>query len=200
MANGDPFILEELEGDDLIVLELFDTEMPERGVSQSVEQRVQVTRYPGLQAPTRHVMGVTDDDVTLKGAWHDGLIFERPGAVRSAAELERAAQLLVRRRRRCRLAWGTRLVLEGWVQRWQVEHRDAGFLRWTMTFSVDRSQPGEVEPYQRQELPDVDQAAEELDRQRVTLAEVVGQGLSVGRMALRRAPDLIEYVELRSGG
>jgi hypothetical protein len=160
--------------------------IPTRGVAAASTIRHHTVRYPGSARPTRHIMGITDEDIRLAGRLHDGLL-GRGEAARIVATL----QQMLRRARRCALMWGSVLVREGHIGAFTPSWYDDGFVDWELTFLVDRVDTAAEAAAPAPAPPEIATSLDEVAEERRSLVELVRQGASLTILAARKAPPVV---------
>lgn len=191
MADEYPVDIEEIEGEERLLVTLKGASLPTRGVTVPTEQRSVVVRYPGASAPTTQVMGITEGDITLSGRLIDALT--RSGEAIETSDLLRR---LVRRRRRCKLQWGVTLVRTGYVTAFRPQLYDAGLIDWELVFQVETA----ADAFRRPPEPPVrvQNLREEVGRlktgrQRAQAAAL--SGLTLAFVGARRLPDAVQRLQ-----
>lgn len=112
MADTDPVVIEELEGDRRSVV-LDNSARPQRGLETGSQLVAKTTWYPGAKAASVQVLGIQEDTLTLDLRLSDQLI----GTVGGAQELLSQLRAIHRARRLCELSWGSTLVRRGFLSR-----------------------------------------------------------------------------------
>lgn len=138
--QGTEFVVEELDtsdGLDPVVLRLTGRDAPlgGRGSGGAFELSPQVRQsefyYAGVDEPTRHVQGVKFGPITVKGNLQDR--YAARGHAKAVAE---QMNLLARRKRRLRIAWGT-WVWRGLLDVVKLSPETAADINYELTFHID---------------------------------------------------------------
>lgn len=138
--QGTEFVVEELntaDGLDPLVLRLAGRDAPlgGRGSGGAFELAPQVRQaefhYPGVDEPTRHVQGLKFGPLTVKGNLQD-----RYAARGHAKAMAEQMDLLARRKRRLRIAWGT-WVWRGLLDVAKLSPETTADINYELTFHID---------------------------------------------------------------
>lgn len=139
-VSGTEFVIEEVDspdGLDPIVVALAGRDAPVGGRGSggafeiAPETRTAEFYYPGQDTPTRHVQGIKYAPLTIKGNLQDR--YARAGHARAVAE---QMELVVRRKRALRLAWGS-WVYRGLSDKLQLSPETLGDINYEWTFHID---------------------------------------------------------------
>jgi hypothetical protein len=141
MADGDPVLLEELEGDRRTLV-LGGPDLP-AVLTQGASLRSVRTRYPGNGRVSTQILGTEEDDIEVEGQFRDAWVAQTGWASAQYATLI----ALFRGRRLIQLAWGTSLVVRGYIGRVsRTIERDA-VVGYRLTFQADEADdPAAVAP------------------------------------------------------
>lgn len=160
MADGEPIVLRQLEGDGLeLVLE--DASLPEQLTSAS-ELRTVRTYYPGTNGASTQVMGTKDDDIVLQGQLRDTWI----GAAGGALALWQTMRRMYLAQRYVELSWGSTFVRRGRLKRVEQTFTRVADIGFRLTFEVDEADEAEVVKPVAFETPtseDLDTGLDELE-------------------------------------
>lgn len=138
-ADGLPVVIVELAPPARTV-ELAGRDRPEQGVKVGSVQRTTQTYYPGTSQASVQVMGTREEPIVLRGWFQDAFaVLVGGGTPGDRIALLRAIQ---QGGAQCRLIWGDAIVRVGRVARVEADYRQAGRIRYEITFEVD--QPSEA--------------------------------------------------------
>jgi len=139
MADGQPVIIRELEGDRRTLI-LEGSDVPERGIDVGGTLRKVSTEYPGASRRSTQIMGTSEQPIELRGRFSDTL----SGVSGGALDRMHALRRMWLGQRYCELSWGTTLVRRGYIE--SVTHRIIrdGDIDYKLTFSVDEADEAEV--------------------------------------------------------
>jgi hypothetical protein len=139
MANGQPVVIRELEGDRRTVL-LQDADMPDQGIDVAGELREVSTEYPGSSRRSTQIMGTSEQPIELKGRLLDSLM----GIDGHAISMMTALRKVYLGQRYCELAWGSTLVRRGYLKRASFRVIRDGDIEYQLTFNPDEADEAEV--------------------------------------------------------
>lgn len=138
MADGLPVIIQELAVP-FRNLTLAGRSMP-KPVRVGAEQHAIQTWYPGAGKASAQVMGVREDPLILEGRWDDpaGTLLPQinPFGAGTRAKLARG---LMEGQALCQLLWGTTIVVQGRVKRFEILYQKANRTDYRIVFEVDQS-------------------------------------------------------------
>lgn len=138
MADGEPFIISELEGDFRSV-ELADAALPEKGVKEESKLRLVKSWYPGQKRASVQVMGTEDGDTPITGWLKDTWL----GAAGAALEIKNSLKAIHRGQRLCSMQWGRTIDQVGFIRELRFFHDRDADIRYEIVFDVVES--GEAE-------------------------------------------------------
>lgn len=133
------FIVEEItsrDGLNRVVLRLEGRNLPEGGKGSggafeiSPKSRQTAHRYPGVDKPTRHLLGVDYDPISVKGVVRDR--YNAPGF---AMAFKRTVELLAGRP--VRISWGDQIAYEGVLDKGVCAVETEHDVVYTLTFEID---------------------------------------------------------------
>ena len=138
MADGLPVVIQELAFP-FRNLTLGGRSRP-KPVRVGAEQKAVKTWYPGASKASVQVMGVREDDIVLEGRWDDplGTILPQinPFGAGTRAKLARG---LMEGQNLCTMFWGTTIVVQGRVGRFEILYQKANRTDYRIVFEVDQS-------------------------------------------------------------
>lgn len=97
-----------------------------------IKSRVQTTRYPGSDKPTRHAFGTNWEPIELKGRW-----MTKAGNIK-AQDFAQAWVEFLKDERTFRLAWGSILSWTGFMEELELAHEDEHNIAWRMKIQLDQ--------------------------------------------------------------
>lgn len=133
------FIVEEItsrDGLNRVVLRLEGRNLPEGGKGSggaftvSPKSRQTAHRYPGVDKPTRHLLGVDYDALSVKGVVRDR--HNTPGF---ALAFKRTVELLANRP--VRVSWGDQIAYEGVLDKGECSFETEHDVVYSLTFEID---------------------------------------------------------------
>ena len=138
MADGLPVIIVEL-APPFRVLTLGGRSRP-KPVRVGGEQRASQTWYPGASKASTQVMGVQEDPISLEGRWDDplGTILPQTNPFGAGTRVKLARGLMYGQNL-CQLLWGTTIVRQGRVERFEVLYQKANRVDYRIVFAVDQA-------------------------------------------------------------
>lgn len=138
MADGLPVIIQEL-APPFRNLTLGGRTRPKPIRVGSEQQSVQ-TWYPGAGKASTQVMGVREDPITMEGRWDDplGTILPQvnPFGAGTRVKLARGLQ---QGQNLCQLMWGSTIVRQGRIKRFEVLYQKANRTDYRIVFEVDQA-------------------------------------------------------------
>ena len=138
MADGLPVIILEL-APPFRTLKLGGRTRP-KPVRVGSEQRAVQTWYPGASKASTQVMGVREDPIVLEGRWDDplGTILPQTNPFGAGVRVK-TARGIQQGQNLCQLLWGTTIVRQGRIERFEVLYQKANRTDYRIVFAVDQA-------------------------------------------------------------
>lgn len=139
LADGQPVVLKELEGDGREI-QLLASDMPRQGVVVGGELRRVTTWYPGAQTASTQVLGTKEREIELNGWLRDTW----EGLVGGAAKMMQDLRDLWLGQRYCELTWGTLVVRRGYIADVEFRFVRETDIEYRLTFQPTEAQEAVV--------------------------------------------------------
>lgn len=117
-----------------------DTYLPEQGVAAGASLRAVVTEYPGNSQKSVQILGVTEDDIEIRGQFNSVLGRTQGGS----AVLTNAVKGLLVGQALCELRWGGTLVVRGYVKSFEPVWRLETLAEYRLVFLVVQADRAEL--------------------------------------------------------
>lgn len=124
-----------------------------------INVRHKSTRYPGSSdPPTRHILGINYQDITLRGRFRDRELGEG-----GAQNKVYAVKSFIKDLQPCDISWGDILHVTGFIEQFDPGRESAGEVEWTMKILVDKDNISEINQINRFKWPNIAEMAAALD-------------------------------------
>lgn len=176
LADGQPLVLTQLDGDGLQVV-LDDGDLPEEELELPAELRMTSTLYPRSSRKTLQLLGVDEGNIPVRGQLRDvwGAVQGHAAAQASALRQMFIGQRLVE------LVWGELVVRRGVVQKLSLRVRSEGVIHYEFEFHVVEAdealvitRPFDERPPEKWDLFDALEAAGDAAEEALKVAALLG--------------------------
>ena len=104
------------------------------------QQNAIQTWYPGTNKASVQVMGTQEDDIIMEGRWDDpaGSLFPDKNPLGATVRIK-VARGLMQGQQLCQLLWGTTIVRQGRVKRFEILYQKKTRTEYRIVFAVDQA-------------------------------------------------------------